>query len=476
MDGVTIPRVAGLTGELGRNPNLTRIMRRRMRGQGVAVAIVGDSTSTLTINAQAMATELAFFQAGGEALNGYTLLDFGNSGASLATWLAGGGTTGHTLADLIAAAPDLIVFSFGINDVRLGATTEDALYALHAQAMDRLRQALPGAEIVLRMPNSLLSDDPGSTGYVSPLASAQTYTDILRNAYYRLAYQYPNAVLLDTQRAIFGTAALPAASNPWMQDVLHPSTLGYQYLARALAALIGYKEPFSSTQAARARAVSYGADYSQYYRAVEDAGYYDLIATGRYIGQGSGFIDFSWPGTRASEINDLDILVVGDQAPWQLPVGTGKSATGANTRLNQLGSGNPPVSIAKGTVSVYRHKYMGSATIETYWKQYYTYPYRWRGVVTEAGAGFIRISALTGEITGANRTATLSSDTFVAEDGTVATSFTNNAVSGNKRQLNHASFTSALLNKRCVIFGNHAYENGSLFRATSAELPQVQVN
>jgi len=163
------------------------------------------------------------------------------------TWL---GISGNTLANFnnnrpaeaglsaaIATAGDLYIFSYGINDVRLGSTDQATLTANLETAVSAIRTALPNADIVLRMPNSLLTTDVNSWGWVVPNASAQTYTDILRNAYRSLANKWPNVAFYDSQALLFGEVSLPA--NVYMLDQLHPNADGYKKVYDQLVDIIG---------------------------------------------------------------------------------------------------------------------------------------------------------------------------------------------------------------------------------------------
>jgi len=200
---------------------------------GKTICFVGDST---TSNATALFDQLdGKFSAEDEPLHGVgPLLNFGENGASIYAFLAN--QVVHGIAATIAAHADLYVISYGINDVRLGNTNEDQLAAMLTDAVNKIRAAVPTADIVLRMPNSLLSQDINGYHYVSPNSSAQAYSTLLREAYLRLADQWPNVVVLDTQQLVFGTESLP--TSLFMADQLHPSAVGYIMLADALVGVI----------------------------------------------------------------------------------------------------------------------------------------------------------------------------------------------------------------------------------------------
>lgn len=202
---------------------------------GKKLCLVGDST---TSNATALFNELGTtYKNPGEGLYGIgPILNFGENGASLAAFLSD--IVGYGISATIAEQADLYVISYGINDVRLGYTSEDQLVALLVDAVDRIRAGAPNADIVLRVPNSLLTTDVDGFGFVQPNSNAQTYSTILHNAYLRLLNRWPNVVVFDAQEVVFGTVSLPA--SPLMINQLHPSSAGYTALAKALVYVIGY--------------------------------------------------------------------------------------------------------------------------------------------------------------------------------------------------------------------------------------------
>jgi lysophospholipase L1-like esterase len=207
---------------------------------GKKIVFWGDSTTSNATGMFGAAAQpvvaspgriVTVYQQIGQWLVGTQVLNYGNNGSSLAASLADQGTYGITA--LLASAPDLIVMCWGINDVRLGLTTQPQLVALLTQAVNAIRAALPRCDIVLWGPNAFQSDDNGSTGFVSPLASAQTYTDILYNAYAALVGTWPNVIVVQKQDTL-GQTCVPHATATWMTDILHPNTTGQKLTLDAL--------------------------------------------------------------------------------------------------------------------------------------------------------------------------------------------------------------------------------------------------
>jgi lysophospholipase L1-like esterase len=201
---------------------------------GKTIVFTGDST---TSNATTMLGTCAqpgpcnnstsylytYFQQTGEPLAGTTILNYGNNGSTLAAWLADSPTYGYSAT--VAANPNLIVFCFGINDVRLGLTNLPSLIALIQQAVNQLRAALPSTDIVLWGPNEFLTTDVGGLGFVSPNSAAQAYSTELFQAYAAVVSQWQNVAVVQKQNLIAFPQTSPALSA-YMANQIHPSSLG----------------------------------------------------------------------------------------------------------------------------------------------------------------------------------------------------------------------------------------------------------
>lgn len=208
------------------------------------ILLIGDSTSDPATDAGAIIARMKDVHTlPGEGLEGMTKTNItsqGRNGSKLLTeWMV---TQAWTDA-VIAAAPDLIIFSLGINDIRQGLKTAAEIKAGIISYINTLRAALPNCDFVLRTPNSFLSDDPGATGWLTPLSSAQLYSTQLRDTYGSLSNQWPNVVVWDSQDSLFGRTSRPLASSlGLMKDILHPSlTVGYPMIAdRLVQEVIGH--------------------------------------------------------------------------------------------------------------------------------------------------------------------------------------------------------------------------------------------
>lgn len=199
------------------------------------IVFIGDSTTEV-----APALYSSFGSAIGSLLPGTTVLNRGNDGKTAADWIAG--SVPNPPATCYADAADLYVVSFGLNDVRTGACDQATLTSRLTTIVNMLRANVPGASIILRVPNSMLSTDPTATGWVVPLASAQAYTDAIRGAYLDLVGDWPGApgtpgvAVWDAMSTTFGTTC--QATSALMLDILHPNDAGYTAIGEALAALV----------------------------------------------------------------------------------------------------------------------------------------------------------------------------------------------------------------------------------------------
>jgi hypothetical protein len=265
-------QVADIQAALAAGPRLAGPLggweaQRTTAPAAAVVVVLGDSTSDDATNALDLFNNLRKLHTQhGEALYGLTggnIVSGGNNGLTLFDWMADpGGAWDYNRDTLVAADPSLTVACWLINDIRDGALglTVDAAYTAgraRLQAfVDWHRTALPATDLLLRMPNTLLSANVGGLDFVTdgttvnPPGLAQIYSDALRRIYLSFVGRYPNVDVIDVQGDVFGTRSF--AAHPYMVDQLHPSEHvsgdtagvvyvggGYVALAAALAAHIG---------------------------------------------------------------------------------------------------------------------------------------------------------------------------------------------------------------------------------------------
>ena len=228
---------------------------------GKKIAWVGDSTTWLL---ETVPENLAYltnnYTQAGQPLAGVTHMWFGASGEHMSRFknnLTSPSTV--AIAQVIAANPDLIVFCYGINDIRDGGTTYEMARATLLIVIQQLRAALPNCDILLRMPNSFVTTNidglnfvPSTHGFtgMTQAQAAQAAVNILRDTYRAAQNLWPNVVLLNTIGDVF--PEICPATSPLLRDQIHPSNCvagatpatnqsGFGKIIDAVVGIIGYK-------------------------------------------------------------------------------------------------------------------------------------------------------------------------------------------------------------------------------------------
>ena len=346
---------------------------------------------------------------------------------------------------VVAAAPDLIVLSFGINDVRQGATTQAQLTTTLTSIINFLRTDLPNCDIILRVPNALAQEDLGlhyvtTSGAVivdqatnANGAVAQDYSDRIWGAYKSLEGKFPNVAFLDVQNAISGRKSPLTVASSGMADQLHPGTNVYRSIAFAIASIASLPNvntplnslnsapyTYSQSQADRAYNVysamtgSAWTPWLTYPRVLEDASQFDFIAEGRLASAptatsfsiGGGNTGIWGNGFNASKIQSGDLfLFYEDNYVWQTasaggfnPGSTGSNATTSSIIIAYTSGQNPATSGTKGIVRIFRRKFQGDATLAYYAQATGTYPNIWRAKVIAAGNGYLYLGSTDGNV------------------------------------------------------------------------------
>lgn len=369
---------------------------------GKKIAWVGDSTTLgIETNANVIAYRNAVYVTNaGSALTGVTQSFFSSNGDTLQNFIINA-TAGKGVSDVIAAAPNLVILSYGINDVRLGNRTKAQVQADLITAVSTILAALPTCDVVLRMPNSFLTTDVGGNGYVVPNGSAQAYSTILKDAYRALARNWPNVVLYDAQATVFPETC--QATYLYNADQLHPNEAGYEKIYDELIKIAVPNNPVNVNRAVNkgfadhAQSVSFGGAHLTYPDVVLN-GDYTLVTRGRWASQGSGFLRFTAEDALNSigRISMGDIVVQNSQAAFAMPSGSAVTASAANVQLGTLGSGNPTYAQTGGYVEVWRPKYSTALGLKDYVGNA-TYQAQRRVIVATSGNTFTRIQEMPGE-------------------------------------------------------------------------------
>jgi hypothetical protein len=201
--------------------------------RGKKIVFVGDSTTDF---AYGLTRAMNYYVRRGRELAGVAFLNYGVNGQTLATWQADT-TSRYGVTGTVAQNADLYVLSYGINDVRTGAMTEDTLVTNLSTAVDSLR-ANGTSTVLLRVPPTFTTTDTGALGFVTPNSSAQAYSTLLRNAYTRVAAA-KGCALLDTQALVYGLTSKPDTQSPYMLNQIHPNDAGNTAVTRELVKMIG---------------------------------------------------------------------------------------------------------------------------------------------------------------------------------------------------------------------------------------------
>lgn len=379
------------------------------------VAWIGDSTTLQLFTGGAITTggpsSVAVPARYAGECPGQTWYNFGRNGGTLADFNADPATA-NGLNAIIAAAPDLPIISYGINDVRQGATSSAQLAGMLETIVNALLTALPNCDIILRMPNSFTTNDVGSAGYVTTTGlfsgmtvaeAAQAASAILRDAYRSLIGRWPNVAVYDSQKNVFPETCVASTATGFMADQIHPNVTGYRFVIDQLV------QDYFGAGAVERMDNGYGLGVVNTWRellarefhlgraldAVTNVGYrlaptvypqivlngdYELIAAGIASGAVTGGVSTSLqfdqlytsapylqPGTRGGglQVDDVFIQITGGQAyacllnnisgaknttALQTTGGFGASAPNALTTAN---AGEP--------VLIYRNKHANSA-------------------------------------------------------------------------------------------------------------------
>lgn len=287
----------------------------------------------------------------GDNLDGVTIIDKGSSGNTCYNFIRDeNGTKG--IKSCIDEQADLYVFCYGINDVRLGNTTKEQLKEYITTAIERLLKET-NAYILLRIPNSLLADDPSNNNWIQPLSKSQEYTDIMWEAYMELKNKWARVDLIDMQSLIFGRTVKNKADNPYMNDNLHPNSDGMYRIARCIADYIGVTPKIRTDLAKIATKENSDKPYIIYPKILETIDY-ELVCEGYFVGMGSNYLDFSINSDIAKNlIKKGDIIKIGDELAYDYNGSLG--ATGANTRILGVTFSNYEKN-RKGMVRIYRKR------------------------------------------------------------------------------------------------------------------------
>jgi Chaperone of endosialidase len=446
-------------------------------GSGIVTAVSGDQFTFTGVGTDTECNNVTTTSTGGIATQ--QLLNFGNNGATLASMLSDTSATSTGIGGICAVKPTLLIIRGPlINDVRTGGTTLAQAEAEERQLLDTVRSCSPNTDILLKTENSLLTTNVNGNNYVTPNSSAQAYSTILEQAVTAFANVYPNVVVLDTQKSLYGTTS--PATSAYMVDQLHPSPAGYgaeaQEDIQVLTQLMnnGFQSvgtvdpnnsnpiPFSPYLAQNARANSYTQPWTYYSQACADPNYYTLVAQGTSLentAAGQTYVDFSWPNGAGGVIQDEDVVQQQSAGCWQLNSNPQTVADGSATRILLNGQTTPYATNAGEEINIWRPKYIVQAA-EPYVKNPATYTYHRRVLIQSAGTNYFRIVFLPSEGLSAQNSNIQSSDVLVLNaSSTVPLSGCNSFIPfSGTLQCNITGNEASLAGQYGWVFGTHPME------------------
>jgi hypothetical protein len=479
---VTTTNAIGTDAVIGQLVSITPMTgATQCMGEGIVSASSGTQFTFQIQNASSCVSVLS------TASTGYIskqVLNFGNNGMALSVMLADSNTAHAGIGGVCAAIPDLVIYRWGINDVRQGATSLAQLIALYRQLIAATHACSPLTDIILKAPNGFLTTDVGSNGYVVPNGSAQAYSTILLQAADFIAQNYPDVVVIDEQGTIFGTVS--QATSTYMGDQIHPSTSGYAAEAnqdlQILAFLQSQETPaiqqnplystlwpqFDPYLSRMAVAQSYSAPWTVYPHACEDPYYYDLIAYGTstmaaftLLAPGQTYLRLSFPTAAASYTFDGgDVVEQWSAGCWALSPNLSTQTSAGNTQINLGSSQTTPYTVYPAeNINIWRPKFYNVAA-ETYYRNPASYPYRRRVELSGGGSGYFQIYFQPSEGMNACSSNVTTSDTLVlGVDGTtVSLSGCTLSCSAANLQCNKAGTYTSYVGEVGWIFGTHPME------------------
>jgi len=206
-----------------------------MVGTGVITAVGGTTINYRLVSYSALPTAGAFTSSGGYVTN--SLANLGQNGA---TSVAIASSVAPLLASYAHAGDLVLVRGPIINDVRLGACNLSCATTNIGSLYNAVVGAIPATtDIAWKTENSLLTTDPTSSGYVSPLGSSAAYTAILHNAVFAAFAAIPSrAVVWDNMQIVYTKLGGEYATSAWMTDILHPNVTGQTREADADAQIL----------------------------------------------------------------------------------------------------------------------------------------------------------------------------------------------------------------------------------------------
>jgi lysophospholipase L1-like esterase len=445
------------------------------------LAFAGDSTSDFTGNGSGLPANINAKTKIGFPLEGFNIANmpnYGTNGQTIVGFISDTGVKG--LANLAAANLDLVIFSFGINDIRQNNLTKDQLKNHIITCVNTIKAGSPNTEIVLRMPNSF--DIPLTNTYIqqgtyaSLAEAAQAQTTILYQAYKELEFYWSDVLLFDTQNIIYGKKTISPSPSPLHTDEIHPTY--FEMVDYLVDNMIGYTAPFKKELAKQSIEKSL-TPWVAYPRVFELESDFVKLGEGLTGGAGANFNFFTTEKNKAYE------LVSNNRYGDYISIGQGRLVIKNTSTLDFSNDSrvNYPITLAGNTfptgtkVEFFRAKFDNVIINRRYLKDTKNYPYARRVKIGFANNGNFLITQLlddgiTTPITKGITAPMLelsTSDVVVFNDGTVTplTGATFSFFSGGRYVTKTGNF-APYLDTVAFLYGNRSYE--SLIKTGTATL------
>lgn len=458
----------------------------RIKTPSLKLAFVGDSTSDLEGNAFSITEFMEKNTKQGFPLEGFDVANmpnYGSNGQSIVNFITDSGTKG--LPALLASDLDLIIFSYGINDVRQNFLTKNQLRDTISYVINQIRAAKPDCDVILRMPNSFnipTTDVYIKQGsYASLVEAAQAQSDILYNAYLELENKWDNVVLFNTQDLIFGRTSEPM-TTALHSDEIHPR---YDGIIDVLVNdFIGYIPEFRKEEAIAVISNNPQTPWVDYGRVFEKEPEFIKFGEGILQEQGTGYTRIETKPNGAYDINgkfsynDYISFNKGEIVVRATDIGIGNQARvdyGQTLPTNTLENGS--------IVEFYKSRYNNTPLNQRYQEDTQNYPFRHKVKMGFCGTNFVRIDRfidddiITKKVIGSNPSdiISLSNAIIVFENQTSALSLSSASIGPvNTTQLQIGDITgdfSAFSDQVAYV-----YSSSSILNEVAIDLGYIPVN
>ncbi len=413
-------------------------------GAGVITSIGSNTINYKLVSPNPFPSSGSFVSSGGYITNSFANL--GYNGASSSAILS---TVVPTLATYVNPGDLVLVRGPLINDVRLGSCNLACATANVQSLYDAIAGAVPvKADIAWKTENSLLTTDPTSSGYVSPLSSSQAYSRILHDAVFQaFAALPPRAVVWDDMQIVYTKIGFEYASSGWMTDILHPNTTGQAREAEADAQILAQiisgatinvaalsnplantatngvpldggsswlsalrnQVGFSEFMTEHAMSDDYTAPWSLYPDSVLDPDRYDIVAYGQVNSAGPNYLRFTWPTVPSVPTTNIlpgDLIWLMGSGVIQYPAGSSVYSynSGGTDYISALGlaASIVPSSAYPGQPVVVARQHSYFITDVPKYKDAATWTYRHRIEIPASGTNFLRIQFLDSSVSWPN--------------------------------------------------------------------------